>query len=323
MQPSIKSSFAEASCLTEALDRYTLDPNPKLLSDWHAFTFEAQRNGVRYILRITDDTHRTRDEVEGEIEWMSFVQSKGILVPGVIPANSGERSELIDAGPSKFTAVLFEKLDGRPISDPDWNPTLFEAWGSLVGRLHQMTAAFRPSLRRRPWYESDFLNSAAYIPDTLPAIKGAARELIATIAARPRNPQSFGMMHADVYQDNLFVSQHGLQLFDFDNCEYGFFINDVAIALYAALWRVQPEARQSFAATFLKSFWTGYNREFRLNEAEIRWLPLFLRLRDVLIYTVARKKLDLTNLTPGLAQLVQERGDRIAAKVPVVDVGAI
>ena len=45
------------------------------------------------------------------------------------------------------------------------------------------------------------------------------------------------LIHADVYKDSLFWAKDELLLFDFDNCEYGHYIFDIAIALYAALWR--------------------------------------------------------------------------------------
>jgi hypothetical protein len=48
-------------------------------------------------------------------------------------------------------------------------------------------------------------------------------------------------------------------------------------------------------------------------------LPLFLQLREVLIYTVAKKMLDLNNLTPIQARLLAERGNRIRKNQPIVD----
>jgi Ser/Thr protein kinase RdoA (MazF antagonist) len=63
----------------------------------------------------------------------------------------------------------------------------------------------------------------------------------------------------------------------------------------------------------------GYREEHDLSRTEIEALPLFLQLREVLIYTVAMKKLDLKNLTPIQAKLLAERGDRIRNEQPIVD----
>ena len=109
-------------------------------------------------------------------------------------------------------------------------------------------------------------------------------------------------------------------LFDFDNCEYGHYISDIAIALYAALWRVPSKAnRAEFSERFLRSLLVGYREEHQLSRTEIEALPLFLQLREVLIYTVAKKMLDLKNLTPIQARLLTERGNRIRKNEPIVD----
>lgn len=323
MTSTVKERLDDAR-LANVLSRYTLDSGHKLLSDWHAFTFEVYRGGNTFILRISDDSHRSVADIEGELEWIEFARRGGIAAPLIIRSKYGRTTEVIDAGPSQFTAVLFEKLHGKPVTDADWNAGLFERWGALVGRLHRVSTAFHPSKRRAHWWDSEFLNVEAYIPDELFEIKRAAHELIEEIKFLPRDPSSFGLIHADVYQDNFFVLGDGLQLFDFDNCEYGFFASDVAIALYAALWRVPVETdRQAFSAIFLKSFWTGYRTEFSLDDAQLELLPLFLRLRDLLIYIVARKKWDLKNLTPIQTRLLAERGNRIAARIPIVDVWGI
>lgn len=322
MISTIKARLDDAR-LADVLSRYTLDSHYKLLSDWHAFTFEVYRGEISFILRISDDSHRSVADIEGELEWIEFARRGGVSAPLVIPSKYGRTTEVIEAGPSQFTAVLFEKLHGKPVVDTDWNSGLFERWGALVGRLHRLSTAFHSSKHRAYWWDSDFLNVDAYIPDDLFEIKQAARELVGEIKSLPRDLSTFGMIHADVYQDNFFLLGSELQLFDFDNCEYGFFVSDVAIALYAALWRVPPEAdRQGFSATFLEAFGLGYCTEFSLDEAQRKMLPIFLRLRDLLIYIVARKKLDLRNLTPIQARLLAERGERIAAKRTIVDVGS-
>lgn len=313
----------ETCLLGEILCRYGLSREAKLLSAWHAFTFDVHRGGARYILRMTANNHRSTAEIEGELDWMTQVRADGIAVPQAIRSNRGRWIECIDGADARFSAVLFERLNGKMVSEADWNLGLFGKWGALVGRLHRADAKAQVGVSRAIWSDSDFLNIEAYIPDSLPEVKASARELIAAISDLPRDRNSFGIIHADVYQDNFFLSHDGLELFDFDNCEYGFFVSDIAISLYAALWRLRPQADpQSFAEDFLSAFLEGYNREFNLPPRQLSRLPLFLRLREVFIYVVARKMLDLENLTPIQAKLLTDRGRRIAARKAIVDVSA-
>ena len=132
------------------------------------------------------------------------------------------------------------------------------------------------------------------------------------------------MIHADAYQENLFWAKGDLLLFDFDNCEYGYYVSDIAIALYAALRRDldQPDPAQ-FSERFLRALLLGYREEHALSRTEIKALPLFLQLRELLIFTVAKKMLDANNLTPIQARLLAQRGDRIRKNQPIVDLTSI
>jgi Ser/Thr protein kinase RdoA (MazF antagonist) len=93
-----------------------------------------------------------------------------------------------------------------------------------------------------------------------------------------------------------------------------------AAVIFALLWRDldQPNPAQ-FSERFLRALLLGYREEHELSRTEIEALPLFLQLREVLIYTVAKKMLDANNLTPIQARLLAQRGDRIRKNQPIVD----
>jgi len=292
----------------------------RLISDWHAFTFDAETSTGPCILKITHSSHRTYDQLEAEAEWLVYLVSKGVRAPRIHQSINSLCVEPVAADNSCFSVVSYEKLVDEPIGDTLWNEALFRRWGNLIGKLHRLSKEYVPKTRRYPWHESDFLNLEAYIPITDREIRAGAERVIQSVKDLPLSDFQYGLIHADVYQDNFFWSKGELLLFDFDNCEYGHYISDIAIALYAALWRHldQPEPAQ-FSETFLRALLLGYREQHDLSRTEIEALPLFLQLREVLIYTVAKKMLDLNNLTPIQARLLAERGNRISKNQAIVD----
>ncbi len=298
---------------------FALDGDLRLLSDWHAFTFEGSQRGHAVICRVTPASHRTPAAIGAELEWQQFTIEHGIAAPRALPSAKGNLLEVFPSGNTSFTAVLFEKLKGRAVGADDWNSSLFAKWGRLVGSLHALSPQFRPKVTRAAWDASDFLDVNAYIPDADAAIKSAAARVIADVRALPQAEAAYGMIHGDVYQDNFLIGPTGLQLFDFDNCEYGFYVSDIAIALYGALWRLDDEkSKDEFARLFMSAFLSGYRQEFNLPAEQLERLPLFLKLREVLIYTVGRKKRDVTTLSPKARRLFEERGARIARGEAIV-----
>jgi amicoumacin kinase len=296
----------------------------RLISDWHAFTFDAETSTGPCILKITHSSHRTYDQLEAEAAWLVYLISKGVRAPRIHQSIKSLCVERVPAADGYFSVVSYEKLVGEPIGHTLWNEALFRRWGNLIGRLHRLSQEYVPKIRRYSWHESDFLNLEAYIPFTDREIRAGAERVIQSVKDLQLSDFQYGLIHADVYQDNLFWANDELLLFDFDNCEYGHYISDIAIALYAALWRHldQPDPVQ-FSEKFLRALFLGYREQHQLSRREIDALPLFLQLREVLIYTVARKMLDLNNLTAIQARLLTERGNRIRNNQPIVDLTPI
>lgn len=292
----------------------------RLVSNWHSFTFEAETPAGPCILKITHSSHRTDDQLEAETDWVFFLVSNGVGVPRINVSLNSLRVERVPVGDSYFCVVSYEKLIGEPIGDSLWNERLFRRWGALIGKLHRLSREYVPKKWRYTWYESDFLNLGTYIPITDPEIRQSAERIIKCVKHLPLSDFQYRLIHADVYQENLFWAKGHLLLFDFDNCEYGHHVSDIAIALYAALWRDLDQLNPAqFSERFLRALLLGYREEHALSRTEIEALPLFLQLREVLIYTVAKKMLDANKLTPVQARLLAQRGDRIRKNQPVVD----
>lgn len=319
MRPEIAAHYSP-QVVGQALDRFGIR-NVRVLSDWHARTLQGMRNGETCVLRVSHSAHRTFDEISGEVAWIRDLEAVGIPAPQPLPSLAGRLCEKIEGDGWHMTAVAFSALHGRELTDSDWNQRTFRAWGGLIGRLHRH-ARQAPAYVRKPWYESDFLNFARYLSSEEHFVRENAEALVERLRRLPAVPGSYGLIHADVYQDNLRILDSGdLELFDFDNAEYGWFVSDVANSVYAALWRVpNPTDWVPFAEGFLEAFLSGYAEWSSVPDLQLELLSDFLRLRDVLIYTVARKQLDAGRLTGRQSHLLAIRRARIEAALPVVDI---
>lgn len=322
MSPKVRELFS-GEIPAQCFARFEVK-SPRLISSWHGFTFDAETSAGPCILKVTHCSHRTYDQIEAEIEWLLYLVSEGIPAPQIQRSIHSSCVEQVPVVDSYFSVVAYEKLIGEPIGEKLWSDTLFRPWGNLIGRLHRLSRGYVPRKRRYTWSESDFLNLESYIPVGDFAIRAGAQRIIQKIKDLPLSEFQYGLIHADIYQDNFLWADGELLLFDFDNCEYGHYVSDIAIALYAALWWVPDEAdRPPFSEAFLRTLLLGYREQHHLSRTEIEALPLFLQLREVLIYTVSRKMLDLNNLTSIQARLLAERGRRIRENQPIVDLSSV
>jgi hypothetical protein len=80
------------------------------VSNWHAFTFDAETPAGPSILKIAHSSHRTGDQLEAEIDWMLFLVSQGVGVPRIHASLKSLWVERVSAGDSYFSVVDNAKL---------------------------------------------------------------------------------------------------------------------------------------------------------------------------------------------------------------------
>ncbi|MBT2687788.1 phosphotransferase [Bacillus sp. ISL-47] len=314
--------------LSKILLTYSLDKKDyKKLGDFENYVYEVYRNEEPYILRITHSSHRKHEELLAEADWVNYLNQQGVNVPKFFPSDNKKIVESVSAEDgSFFYASVFTKAPGKPIrvTSPEFNEKLFEAWGRAIGKMHKATKTYHPpyrSARRTQWNEEDLLDVEKYVPETDKLVINNTKELLKQLLVLPKNKDNFGLIHTDVHSGNFFYDGTDIHIFDFDDCCYHWFTSDIAIPLYyTLLYRFKEEnveERKAFGKLFLDSFLKGYQEKNPLPENWEVQLPLFLRLRDVTLYSVLYKKIAPEDRDENLLLMLKDIKNRIDRKVSI------
>jgi hypothetical protein len=113
---------------------------------------------MRAVLRLTGEAHRTRAQLEAELDFVDHLAAGGLEVAPGLASLAGERivdaSRLVASGERTYAAV-FARLEGRHFEcySADIDRPLFERWGGAMARLHALSQSFeaRPEFRRPDW----------------------------------------------------------------------------------------------------------------------------------------------------------------------------
>jgi Ser/Thr protein kinase RdoA (MazF antagonist) len=145
-------------------------------------------------------------------------------------------------------------------------------------------------------HEPDLLNLIPKI--TSNSIAEKYNQLLMQLARFPLTPDLFGLIHNDFHQGNIFVDEGRLTVFDFDDCAYHWFAYDLAAAFYHAYWQASSftPVNTQFSSVFWEHFLRGYHQEHTLNKELIQQIPIFLKIREIFLYTLFWEKWDLENL---------------------------
>ncbi len=328
MEREVELQFSN-EILFEAAKRFNLSTDSlKLLGSFENYVYEGDRNGESYILRLTHSSHRSTNMVLGELEWINYLANNGVSVAKSLYSINGKLAEEIYIENDYFIVSLFEKAKGelvRRITLNLFNRDLIIEWGKVIGQMHRVTKNFQPSreeFKRPQWHEDELMNFTKYLPIEDKQIVDIGNGLLGYLKNLPMTIDDYGLIHTDVHSGNFFVDEGKITVFDFDDCSYQWFISDIAIALYYTIWwrcsDYSKEDKKAFADYFLDAFMEGYISENKLEDFWVDEMPYFLKLRDLTLYTVFHKKLDINNLDENYKKLLGKIRARIIEGITIV-----
>jgi Ser/Thr protein kinase RdoA (MazF antagonist) len=323
MEKRIKERYSD-QILQQAMQSFNIeDGHIHLLDGFESFIYEFDRQEASFILRIGHSLRRSENLIRGEVDWINYLYQGGASVAKAILAVNGELVAPVEDGHSgHFLATAFEKADGKPPGNDQWGEALYERYGRLLGRMHALAKTYVPkdlAWKRPEWDDPEMLDIESWLPDSESLVLGKYRILKAHLDSLPRSRESYGLIHQDAHGGNLFVDDGGkITLFDFDDCTYSWFINDIAIVLFYIVMGVEDQA--AFTKNFMTHFLSGYRAENQLDEEWLGEIPSFLKLREIDLYAVIHRSFDIENIDhPWVEMFMKDRKTRIENDVPFID----
>ena len=247
----------------------------RLLKTGMNHTYLVTQGDEQAVLRVYTYNWRTRAEIEAELALLTSLHTQGLAVSYPLPDESGAFIQEVFAPEGTRYVVLFSFAHGGKVRF--LTPTACAAVGSMMGRLHQLTAGQKLA---RPIYTPEVLITQAvataqtYFANELPEmhyVHQLSTQLVtaftqAGVAAAPT-----GAVHLDIWYDNMAIdSQDKVTLFDFDFCGNGPAILDVG---YFCLQLFNIEADKQLYEEKVAHFLAGYTQGRDLSAAERRLLP--------------------------------------------------
>ncbi|HBH26251.1 MAG TPA: homoserine kinase [Rhodospirillaceae bacterium] len=264
-------------------------------TNYHVFTSRG-----RYILTLFEPRRMKAAEAPFFLDFMAHVGARGIPCPQPITARDGAALRTLADKP----AVLLPFLPGREILDADLTPDHCAQMGALTARLHLAAADF-PQRRVNPMGASCLAGMAHALQPHMGLHSRGLRalvdeELVHIAQHWPRNLPA-GVVHADLFPDNVFFEDEGLAaVIDFYMSCTDFYAYDLSVTLNA--WCFGPGPAQ---AAFLES----YEAVRPLSEAERAALPV-LRRAAALRFVLTRLE-ELTQHDPATMMTPKDPGEYI------------
>jgi Ser/Thr protein kinase RdoA (MazF antagonist) len=236
------------------------------------------------VLRVHRTGYHPDGAVASELAWLQALRAEtGLRTPAVFPAADGREVVDITIGPVTRQVVLFEWLPGAEPAE-DQLPEKFELLGEICGRMHQHSRGWtRPASFVRFSWDYDtcvgatprwgrWQDGIGVGPDEHATLTRAAGVMQARLARFGKSADRFGLIHADMRLANLLVNGPDIQVIDFDDCGFGWFLFDLG----ASLSFIEHDPR---VPGLCEAWLRGYRTVLPLPDADAAEIPTFILLR--------------------------------------------
>lgn len=220
-------------------------------------------DGKRY-LRFVPDTYRGAGPVAAVSALMGHLVAGGAAVVLPVPAQAGTLTVTVPTALGPMHSMVVEAAPGDELDVDDLTEDRARAWGRSLASIHDVAAGIDTSL---PAAFAELAEIPARFSDDPLLVKAAAR-LSDRLAALPRDPTRFGVVHGDFELDNLAWDAGRATAFDFDEAALSWYAADVAYALRDL---VGPDGEPEAAHRGLvQAFVAGYRSVRPLDDGDLR-----------------------------------------------------
>jgi Ser/Thr protein kinase RdoA (MazF antagonist) len=292
------------------LDNWAVDVrNISLISQSENIVYQVTTQaGTRYAFRIHRPGYHTFQELLSEHEWTNALTKAGFSVPNIVPTTDGEFYLPVEVNGGIRYAELIEWVEGKSLhAMAEENPSTeflcasLEELGQLMAALHKHAKQWQPGrnfVRHKldvdgffgaapfwgRYWESPFIDKTQQ-----QLLLTSQRTLVEALAALGYAPNVFGMIHADLHEHNVLLSSNTMYIIDFDDAGFGWYLYDIAVALF------EYQSRADFEE-IIAAFLSGYEKVNTLTKEQRALIPMFahIRARAIIGWATARPELNNT-----------------------------
>ena len=236
------------------------------------------------VLRVHRTGYHPPGAVASELAWLQALRrDEGLLTPAVYRSVDGREVIDVQIGPTTRQAVLFEWLPGTEPAE-DQLAGKFELLGEICARMHRHSRSWQrpPGFVRFSWdYDccvgdtprwGRWQDGIGVGAEELATLTRAAALLRDRLRRYGTGQDRFGLIHADVRLANLLVDGDDIQVIDFDDCGFGWYMYDVATAVSF----IEQDPR---VPELCEAWVRGYRRVLPLAAPDEAEIPTFVLLR--------------------------------------------
>lgn len=247
------------------------------------YNWLVEYDGNKAVLRLCRPGYHTYDELIGELTWLNELgKTTDILMPLIISNKNGEMLTDIDG----YMCTMFSFLEGTTLRGIGGKELLLylERIGEIAAKLHvqSINRDNQPALKRFSWDFEDLLGKTSRVGNWRlnPVLTQQQKEIFEKAEIIIQNKlkiygkekEKYGLIHSDLNINNIIVDGDKVQVLDFDDCGYGWFLYDLSTSVLEYDIGIKEK---------IKAWLTGYEKIRKFTKEDKELIPTFIVMRKI------------------------------------------
>ncbi len=231
----------------------------RILKTGISHTYLINTGTDKYIFRIYSLNWRTQNEIAEEIRLLNLLKENGLPVSYAIADVNGSYIQQLNAPEGLRYAVLFSFAKG--IKMLNMPVELHYNLGQIMAGIHSKTqnlslqrVTYTPEVLLINSFEKlkEFLDDST---DEMIYMHSLQKFLYKTLTVEQMNDLRKGVVHLDIWFDNISIDKNEVTIFDFDFCGNGWLLLDIAYYILQVFSTEKDEKEYNLKK---ESFLQGY-----------------------------------------------------------------
>jgi Ser/Thr protein kinase RdoA (MazF antagonist) len=309
----------------EALDHWPVQAHEPVLMKYreNAVFRITLEDGQFAALRLHRPGYHDETSLHSELHFMAALKLGGLDVPSPVPATSRQNLVRLTANrhfPAQYADVV-SWIDGVPLGQSrmplsqsiEMQEAIFYRIGQNMAIMHELADAWEPPEHfRRPVWDWEglvgekplwgrFWDCRGLSSESAVALSALRHELRRVLMNADRQNLDYGLIHADLVRENIFLTgvDSNVAFIDFDDAGHGFRMFDLATTLL-------KNRNEPAYPVIERALISGYRSRRALSEAALAALPLFMVLRNLTYIGWLAERPEIPDCVERLSRYVNE-----------------
>ncbi len=248
-----------------------------------------------YAVRVHRSGYHSDAALSSEFVWMEALEGSGMHVPQVLRCANGSRFAVVEHSdiPEPRQIDVLQWISGEQLGsvedglgdNADHIEQMYSIVGAKMAHLHTHSSQWTPpeGFTRHAWDQAGlvgddplwgrFWELGSLTTEQRSLLITARATVAAELAVMDAGPSNYGMIHADFVPENLLVNDDSIRVIDFDDAGMGWYLFDLATALFF----IQDDPNYELAKSALIA---AYEVERPVADVGLAALPLFMLARS-------------------------------------------